>query len=180
MTDKFSRPCPIRIHQADHLFDGHCTPTARRLISFQSLGRLRLSVRITCVLFLLGQREHSLNRNALGLNRASETEWIWTNFGYFFLNRSNIWRELVMQTRLVDRFFNVLVQKQIPKSHLFWKIPIPNAFESKWKSGGKHTLATPVIIRLPPLAPNTSLISSFSSTTIIGDIDDMGRLPGLI
>jgi hypothetical protein len=43
-----------------------------------------------------------------------------------------------------------------------------------------HTCDTPDIIFKPPDPPKTNLTSSFSSRTIIGAIDDIGRLPGLI
>jgi hypothetical protein len=44
--------------------------------------------------------------------------------------------------------------------------------------GSIPTLATWDMMVLPPQPPITSLTSSFSSKTMIGDMDDIGRLPG--
>ena len=44
----------------------------------------------------------------------------------------------------------------------------------------KHTVAVPLMILDPPEAPATILTSPLSSVTIVGDIEDMGRLNGRI
>ena len=40
------------------------------------------------------------------------------------------------------------------------------------------TVAVPLIILDPPAAPATILTSPFSSVTMVGDIEDIGRFPG--
>ena len=96
--------------------------------------------------------------------------------------------QLMMNPPRVNGRLDVFLQPEVADDHLVLEHSFSIQHTSLWSCQETITnffqvaltWATAVVILVPPAAPSTMLASPFSSTMMVGHIDDSGRFPGLM